>query len=374
MRRLVAVLLTAIILLPIQASAASDDLWDEARVFDQKGTSGGTIGGLSIPLNNNTTHEGTTVSSGVNSLPTVVEVYTSTWCLNCVKTEQALDEAIENTPATQEVTRIHYHRHLYETLDPFGSNSTDHHWINTYGQGSLLSSGTSSLPGIERSAPSIVFDGERMYTGTSTKSNSLQTDYATGLSMGSSHPFHPSASLSLSVSKRVYEDFEASNYSYSWQISESCYPEEIETFEVFHFGWDVGNLVFRNVNADYSGFIARLMLVEDSAYFPEGSNGKGNYSHVLHSTWPVDAGGAVLWNGRFTPTATNNNPVWEFPVSFCPAPGTWDGDDMSVVLMVDWTTRIPSDGNSMPAPALSTLLCMLAALVPRRERDSKPMQ
>ena len=373
MRRLVAVLLTAIILLPIQASAASDGLWDEARVFpDEAGfESAGTIGGISIPLNNNTTHEGTTVSSGVNSLPTVVEVYTATWCLNCIKTEQALDEAIENLEPHREVTRIHYHRSLYETLDPFGSNRTDNHWMNTYGEGSLLSTETSSIAGTKRSAPSTVFDGERMYTGTSTKSNSLQTDYATGLSMGSNHPFNDSASLSLSVSKRAYEGIEASNYS--WQISESCHPGESETFEVFHIGWDVGDL--QSIEAgfgDVYGFRALLMFVEESAYFPEGSNGKGNYSHVLHSVLPVAPGWTFAYDTT-KPLRSTNVSVWEIPVGFCPL-STWDGDDMSVVLMVNWASFTPPDGNSMPAPAISTLLCMLAALVPRRERDSKPMQ
>ena len=107
-----ALLLATIIILPIQASATSGSLWDEARVFDEKGTSGGTIGGISIDLNNNTTDE--FIISNVNSLPSIVEVYTATWCLNCVKTEQALDEAIVMTGATDFWTRIHYHRHLYE--------------------------------------------------------------------------------------------------------------------------------------------------------------------------------------------------------------------------------------------------------------------
>ena len=116
-----AVVLTAIILLPIHASATTSSLWDEARVFDENGTSGGTIGGISFDINNNTTDE--LIISQVSSLPSIVEVYTATWCLNCVKTEQALDEAIESLPSlAKEVTRIHYHRYFYETLDPFGSN------------------------------------------------------------------------------------------------------------------------------------------------------------------------------------------------------------------------------------------------------------
>ena len=183
MRQLAAVLLTVLIVIPIQASAASENLWDDARIMDGQGASAGTIGGISIDLTNNTTEA--SASSGISELPSIVEVYTATWCFNCIKTEQALDEAIRG----HDVTRIHYHRFLYETLDPFGSNSTDSRWVNAYGRGSELSSQTSVLDGMERAAPSKVFDGERMYTGVSTKSNSLVTDYSTALALGSSNPF-----------------------------------------------------------------------------------------------------------------------------------------------------------------------------------------
>ena len=132
MRRLWALVLVALIVIPIQASASTASLWDKARITDDSGTLSGTIGGLSIELSNTTYEEST---SGILDLPSIVEVYTATWCSNCVKTEKALDDAIGDL----EVTRIHYHRHLYETLDPFGSNSTDSRWVETYGAGSLLS-------------------------------------------------------------------------------------------------------------------------------------------------------------------------------------------------------------------------------------------
>ena len=164
MRRLWALVLIALIVIPMQSSAATESLWDDARITDEIGTKYGTIGGISIELSNTTYEEST---SGITDLPSIVEVYTATWCSNCIKTEQALDDAIGNL----DVTRIHYHRHLYETLDPFGSNSTDSRWVENYGAGSLLSTersmsasdgGVITIPGTERSAPSKVFDGERM--------------------------------------------------------------------------------------------------------------------------------------------------------------------------------------------------------------------
>ena len=341
MRRLSALVLIALIVMPIQASAATDSLWDDARITDEAGTQSGTIGGLPIEMSNTTFAEST---SDILDLPSIVEVYTATWCSNCVKTEQALDAAIVDL----EVTRIHYHRHLYETLDPFGSNSTDSRWVETYGAGSLLSTersmmasdgGVIKIPGTERSAPSKVFDGERMYTGISTKSNSLLTDYSTALTLGSSHPFATNGSISLEVSTSVTEPVNNQSENHSGEIVDYSFQWDIRLWSEIDFPWEVNSW---------------LMFVEHSAYYPEGSNGKVNYSHVLHEA--VNIGNSHAGSIAIVP------------------PEPWDGDDMSVVMVVDWESHGGSKSeNSLPAPGVATLLCMLAALVPRRDRDSKPL-
>ena len=341
MRRLSALVLIALIVMPIQASAATDSLWDNARIVDEAGTQSGTIGGLSIEMSNTTFAEST---SDILDLPSIVEVYTATWCSNCVKTEQALDDAIVDL----EVTRIHYHRHLYETLDPFGSNSTDSRWVETYGAGSLLSTersmmasdgGVIKIPGTERSAPSKVFDGERMYTGISTKSNSLLTDYSTALALGSSHPFATNGSISLEVSASVTLPVNNQSENHTGEIVDYSFQWDISLWSEADFPWEVNSW---------------LMFVEHSAYYPEGSNGKVNYSHVLHEA--VNIGNSHAGSIAIVP------------------PEPWDGDDMSVVMVVDWESHGGSKSeNSLPAPGVATLLCMLAALVPRRDRDSKPL-
>ena len=341
MRRLSALVLIALIVMPIQASAATDSLWDDARIADEAGTQSGTIGGLSIEMSNTTFAEST---SDILDLPSIVEVYTATWCSNCVKTEQALDDAIVDV----EVTRIHYHRHLYETLDPFGSNSTDSRWVETYGAGSLLSTersmmasdgGIIKIPGTERSAPSKVFDGERMYTGISTKSNSLLTDYSTALALGSSHPFATNGSISLEVSASVTLPVNNQSENHTGEIVDYSFQWDISLWSEADFPWEVNSW---------------LMFVEHSAYYPEGSNGKVNYSHVLHEA--VNIGNSHAGSIAIVP------------------PEPWDGDDMSVVMVIDWESHGgPNSENSLPAPGVATLLCMLAALVPRRDRDSKPL-
>ena len=341
MRRLSALVLIALIVMPIQASASTDSLWDDARISDESGMLSGTIGGLSIDLSNTTYAVST---SGILDMPSIVEVYTATWCSNCVKTEQALDDAT----ADLEVTRIHYHRHLYETLDPFGSNSTDSRWVETYGAGSLLSTersvtssegGVIKIPGTERSAPSNVFDGERMYTGISTKSNSLLTDYSTALALGSSHPFATNGSISLEVSASVTLPVNNQSENHTGEIVDYSFQWDISLWSEADFPWEVNSW---------------LMFVEHNAHYPEGSNGKVNYSHVLHE-------------------AVNIGDGHEGSIAFAP-PEPWDGDDMSVVMVVDWESHGgPNGDNSLPAPGVATLLCMLAALVPRRQRDSEPL-
>ena len=342
MRRLSALVLIALIVMPIQASASTGSLWDDARISDESGMLSGTIGGLSIDLSNTTYAVST---SGILDMPSIVEVYTATWCSNCVKTEQALDDAT----ADLEVTRIHYHRHLYETLATFGSNSTDSRWVETYGAGSLLSTersvtssegGVIKIPGTERSAPSNVFDGERMYTGISTKSNSLLTDYSTALALGSSHPFATNGSISLEVSASVTLPVNNQSENHTGEIVDYSFQWDISLWSEADFPWEVNSW---------------LMFVEHNAHYPEGSNGKVNYTHVLHE-------------------AVNIGDGHEGSIAFAP-PEPWDGDDMSVVMVVDWESHGgPNGENSLPAPGVATLLCMLAALVPRRQRDSELLQ
>tara|TARA_B100000941_G_scaffold251947_1_gene198839 strand:+ start:28 stop:1050 length:1023 start_codon:yes stop_codon:yes gene_type:complete len=338
MRRLWALILIALIQIPMHSSAATESLWDDARITDEIGIKSGTIGGISIELSNTTYEESI---SGIIDLPSIVEVYTATWCSNCIKTEQALDDAIGD----HDVTRIHYHRHLHETLDPFGSNSTDSRWVETYGAGSLLSTersmaasdgGIMTIPGTERSAPSKVFDGERMYTGISTKSNSLLTDYSTALALGSSHPFSSNGSISLEVSASMTMPDNDQDGNHSGEIRD------------YNFQWDIS--LWSEEDSPWELNIW-LMFVEDVAYHPEGSNGKANYSNVLHEA--VNVGTSHSGSFAFEP------------------PEPWDGDDMSVVLVLDWESRdAASSSNSIPAPGVATLLCMLAALVPRRHEES----
>tara|TARA_A100001037_G_C15151789_1_gene639747 strand:+ start:1886 stop:2818 length:933 start_codon:yes stop_codon:yes gene_type:complete len=310
MRVVAAFTMAFLLLLPMQTSAISESLWDDARV----GVNGGSMGGISIHLSENLTN--TSVSSGIDELPGLVEVYTATWCMNCVTSEAALDEAIGD----DDIARIHYHRHKFETMDPFGSNSTEERWESSYG------SASTNIGGLSRLAPATVFDGERIYMGTNPKSNSLHTDYSTSLSIGSSHPFEGDGTISLGAEAtenglKLYWDIDLAQ-----SLTPSSKPATVQAW---------------------------ILFVEDNAYYPDGSNGVENYGHVLHEAVMLPSSG---------PQSLEVTP-----------PNPWDGEDMTAILVLDWEIPEPESnmGDALPASGASTLLCMLAALVPRRPKLSR---
>ncbi len=306
MRAALAVLLASLLLAPVISSSASHAgvQWEDARV--SQGTHGGTIGGISISLSENSTES--SVSSDVSELPTVIEVYTATWCPNCPDTEGYMEDAI----GTSDVELIHYHRHWLEMSDPFGSNSTEERWESQYGHAVTLAGGAPRL------APTSIIDGERIHYGTRAKTGSMVEDYSLSISEGSSAPVMGQISLMASFSQEQ-------GIEIAWNISGMMYScaDDCPSFEVNPW----------------------ILFVEDSAYFPDGSNGLEYYLHVLHEAIEVEGEEGTL---SMTP------------------PPAWDDDDMSVVLVVDWEQESPDKGSPLPAPGIITLLCFLAALVPRQ--------
>ena len=303
---LVVLLLTAST--QVIATSEQSSMWDDARI----GVTGGVLGALEIPLTNETTDSETVLN--YSEMTPVIEVYTATWCFNCVTTEQALDEAIGDS----DVMRIHYHRHRSEPEDPFGNNATEYRWESIYGGASTAVGGASRL------APTTVFDGERMHMGTSPSSSSLTNDYSTSLATGSSWNFIGTARLSISVT-------ESGETKFSWNITDLNvdYDDDYWTFALTPW----------------------LLFVEDSASFPDGSNGVGDYLHVLHDAIELDG-----LEGSVT----------------VESPPAWDDDDVSAVLLIDWSRRGPSVGDSppfLPGPGLAAvLLCLIVASLPSRRK------
>ena len=304
MRVILAVMMTTVILLPLQVSAATEQFWDHAR-YDSDGVhgDGGTIGFTThwnLSSNNDT---GENHSYNVDEMPILVEIYTATWCTNCVTTQGIMNEAIGDS----NVEIIHYHRHWFEPRDPFGSNSTEERWTNTYGHAVTLNGGAPRL------APTKVVDGERMHYGSRANSDSLMDDYTASLSKGPNGLLNGNISLNL----QQIEDF----MSFEWDISSLAIATQEEyTLEPW------------------------ILLIEEEAYFPNGSNGLETYEHVLLEALSL---------------GSSENSLGALEV---PLPSLWDGDDLKVAILVDWLVDSSPSGSPLPPPSIAYLLTSLIAM------------
>lgn len=305
MRGIISFLVVAFILTPaisIATDASNIETWENAR-YNQKS---GTLGGISISLSNDSSVYDSTMN--IEDFPTIIETYTATWCENCVMVEQKRNEAIGSNNATV----IHYHRHYYETQDPFGDNSTEDRWELNYGASSTNSLGASRL------APTTVIDGERMHPGHRPKSNTLENDFITSISVGSTAPLYGNISLSVTKNDFFTQDTEKSS-TFSWSTS-TLMPICADDCR-------------KSVSTS-----AWLLFVEDVAYFPEGSNDLEYYHHVLHHVILLDElDGSMNYS----------------------YPSAWDDDDMNVILIVDWVEK-NNDDNFFPGPSMIlTISCLL---------------
>ena len=307
MRSLLAVLLTALLLAPMGALGESGTIWVDARGQQDAGT----FGGLTLEMGNGTEDDSKSVD--YNDLPNIVEVYTATWCWNCVTNERAMNEAVEGTDAVL----IHYHRVWIEPEDPFGSDSTEERWVGNYGESSK------SVAGEERIAPSLVVDGQRLHTGSVAKGTSLVDDY----------------SQSLQVGNRAW--FTGGTIDFSVSFTESGAS----------FSWNFDNLVFSCADdCPTQTTTPWIVFVEDSANFEDGSNNLEDYLHVNHAASQL--------------SGTNGTEILDIPK-------TWDGKDMKAILLIDW--EIEKEGgnsfhDSLPAVGITTLLSLLAAVPLVRSR------
>ena len=91
-------------------------------------------------------------------MPNIVEVFTATWCENCVDSEEGLMLAIDE--ADKQSIVLTYHRAIMETEDPFGVEKVENRWIDQYGDASL------NAVGVKSAAPSTVINGELLHAGS----------------------------------------------------------------------------------------------------------------------------------------------------------------------------------------------------------------
>jgi len=277
MRRILPLFLVVIMMMPIANAVAPVDM----------SSNRGLAGGYMLDISNTSTE--TTAGGPLALAPTVVEVYTATWCENCVGAEHAMMEAIGD-----DTTILSYHRYIGETKDPFGTEAGDNRWIDLYGESSSASAG------IMRAAPTMIFNGTQMRVGSTPEGASMQADYEELLAI-------PNHNFSIHG---------ATNSQYSWSGNNSS-----------------GELTWSlSTNADFnaSNWVHRVMVVESSAYFPEGSNGLEYYEDVVRAV--------VTLEGQYNTSSGQFGGTTSLEI-----PAAWDGDDLSLVLVHE--VVLPEGGN-----------------------------
>jgi len=296
MRRLIQIGVTSLLLLAILPFTSSGGPTIEVD-------SGAIFGGQWAQANMSATS-----TQNLSELPAIVEDYTATWCENCLEVEHALD-TIEPYGLIQQ---YQFHRSIGETQDPFGTEVLDERWEERYGL---------------RQPPTVVFNGTLKKVGSVPEFDSLEEDYSSlanqslNLGMGSTTmTWTPTSDLTGTI---------------AWSLT-----------------------IEDSVTADARMNVS-VWIVEASAEFEEGSNGKGIYPHIVREI--IDLG-----------SQSNGTQSIELPQPF-------DGDDLQIHLMYSLTpivaeTPVVIDPPvvSEETPALGILsslaMCVIVAFC-RREVD-----
>ena len=188
---------------------------------------GAVFGGLYLDAN-----ESGTTNSQLGDLPAIVEDYTATWCTNCLDVEEALYDVKDDN----NMNVYHFHRFIGENEDPLGSQVGDDRWIERYEH---------------RLPPTAIFNGTIRQIGSVPDGESLQADYTNNLA----NPLN----LGNGISALTYETgVNGSSPTIAWhlEIDMSQFPNN-------------------------SKIESSIWVVEKTAYFPDGGNGKQHYNQSV---------------------------------------------------------------------------------------------
>ena len=279
----------------------------------------GVFGGLTVLASNQTSGE---ASSNLASLPDIAEVYTATWCENCVDVEEGLETTVANND--EATVQLMFHRSINEIEDPFGTLEGDQRWEARYGAASV------QAVGLMRAPPSIIVNGEIMHAGSGGgDGDSLVSIYAASFE-----------------SDTEFGGAEGTSYL-SWSSEDGV----------------TGTVNWSLSLDDGQGRLidSLLFVVEDSAIFEEGSNGIGDYLHVVRAVHTLSGS-----SGELVVTL----------------PEAWDGEDLSLVLLHQWQAPPSNDEGSetssplggIPAAGMvsSVLVSLAAAGLLGRSKDRRP--
>ena len=344
MRRCIAFLLVLLIAGSVQAEGAMPHPGLRVYVEETGGMEmSGLLGGLAIDVGTGNLSNSTgDVPS--NQWPTIAEVYTATWCGNCLDSEHAIEELTGDHP----IEILHYHREYSEISDPFGTEVGDDRWIARYGVTNKV-----ATDGLERLPPSVVFNGEWLHSGSVPKvADTLSGDYQMSLDLGKSLP-NDGLTASLTWSP---DDGNSTNGTASWSMDRNILNRTVE---------DIWSDEDDCIAPEGTSVTPVLFIVENIARYEDGSNGLEYYPHVIRDIIRVE--NATDASSGFTTIQM---------------PDVWDGEDLRLVLALEWSTvfiswtpcssdLVESIDRTIPSIGVISTLAVIgvAALSPRLRND-----
>lgn len=283
---------------------------------------GALFGGQSFDIS-----DSNVTTTNLSDLPPIAEVYTATWCSNCVDVEHAL-ENIENETHLQQ---YHIHRAINEAQDPLGSIELDQRFHDRYGI---------------YAPPMVVMNGTVMKLGSVTDYDSLETEFSEMTqhtdSFGLGIPMNGTSFFSWNSTSET-----TGIASWSLELKEHTIdPNTTHTLSAY--AW----------------------VVEHSANFEQGTNGLGDYPDVVRG---------IIQLGDI---AIESNLIVGSGSSEITLPAAYDGNDLSVHLIYQFNAPVEEpldeeeclipegceEDERVPAASLIASLCVvLGAALVRRE-------
>lgn len=186
-----------------------------------------------------TTSNASAMTENLSDLAAVVEIYTATWCDNCVYVEHAIEEVYANGL----LTPYHFHSTL---SDPFGDEALEQRFRDRYVH----------LTDYSHSPPGSVFNGTVKKAGSVPDSNVHDNDH----------------------DNRVEEFTQLAQRDLGLGEGSTMFTWTPTTERSGTIGWvlDIDDRMLENMTLNVTAWV-----VESSAEYEEGSNGQGTYPHIV---------------------------------------------------------------------------------------------
>ncbi len=227
------------------------------------------FGGITVDVNE--TYENT---EDYDNLPSIAHIFTATWCNPCVDVEHAIEDVANNT----KLEMLSFHRFAGETEDPFGTENSENWWKEWFND---------SLP----LQPTAIINGVDSFIGAK------QGSYENIFEVSKEKPtINNNEKTTI-----IHTQFDSQTSVFEWNITNSNVCENIKTF--VHF-------------------------VEESAYFPNGTNGLKNYTHIVHHVKELDGASGTA---DLTQEISQISP--------------YDGDDLKLKIVFGCITFNPDNPN-----------------------------